>query len=253
VSAGELLARIERYYDTAPRAAADVEEHGPFTLFVGTGAWPYYARPRLGLEAPVTAEDVRRVMARQRVLGAPEAIEWVHDVTPQVTEAVEAAGVPFFRHPLMVLGEPLQPQAVPGVTVRTLGPDDPALAATQRAVGLGFAGGGFVAPPTERSLEFTRDMLRRGLTVMVTAEEGGTPVAGGTGVPRDHVTELAGIATVPGARRRGIGAAVTAALVAAAVEAGSTTIFLSAGDDDVARVYARAGFRPVATACVSGG
>ena len=41
------LAELERYYDAVPRSAARVEEIGPFTLFVGTGAWPYYARPRL--------------------------------------------------------------------------------------------------------------------------------------------------------------------------------------------------------------
>ena len=45
----DLLARLERYYDEAPRANADTEEHGPFTVFVSRGGWPYYARPRLGL------------------------------------------------------------------------------------------------------------------------------------------------------------------------------------------------------------
>ncbi len=42
------LAAIEAYYDAVPRSAARTEECGPFTLFVGTGPWPYYARPRLG-------------------------------------------------------------------------------------------------------------------------------------------------------------------------------------------------------------
>lgn len=30
---GEVLARLESYYDTAPRAVCETEEHGPLTLF----------------------------------------------------------------------------------------------------------------------------------------------------------------------------------------------------------------------------
>ena len=40
----ELLERLERYYDTVPRAGARTEEIGPFTLFVSTGTFPFYAR-----------------------------------------------------------------------------------------------------------------------------------------------------------------------------------------------------------------
>ena len=58
------LAGLERYYDAVPRPVATTEEVGPFTLFLaddGTG-WQFYARPRLGLETEVTADDVRRVL-----------------------------------------------------------------------------------------------------------------------------------------------------------------------------------------------
>ena len=55
-------------YDAVPRSAARVEEVGPFSLFVGTGPWPYYARPRLGLSHAFTADDVRAVRDRQRAL-----------------------------------------------------------------------------------------------------------------------------------------------------------------------------------------
>ena len=50
-------------------------------------------------------------------------------------------------------------------------------------------------------------------------------------------------------RRQGLGAAVTAALVEHALGRGIETVFLSAADDDVARVYERLGFRRAATAC----
>jgi predicted GNAT family acetyltransferase len=64
----------------------------------------------------------------------------------------------------------------------------------------------------------------------------------------EAVTEIVGVATLPVARRRGIGAALTAALVEDAAQRGAATIFLSAGSDDVARVYERAGFRRIGTA-----
>ncbi|MGW2995109.1 GNAT family N-acetyltransferase [Streptomyces sp. NPDC001193] len=57
--------------------------------------------------------------------------------------------------------------------------------------------------------------------------------------------------TLPAARRRGLGHAVTAVLVADARSRGIETVFLSAGDGDVARIYARLGFRTVATALIA--
>ena len=84
---------IERYYDTVPRVAATTEEIGPFTLFVATPemSWQFYARPRLGLTEDVTADDVRRVLARQDELGVPRAIEWVQETTPSLLDAVREA------------------------------------------------------------------------------------------------------------------------------------------------------------------
>jgi len=59
---------------------------------------------------------------------------------------------------------------------------------------------------------------------------------------------VVGVATLPVARRRGLGAAVAAGLAAHALGQGMATVFLSAQDDTVARVYERVGFRRVGTA-----
>ena len=83
----DLLARLERYYDDAPRVGADTEEHGPFTVFVSRGGWPYYARPRLGHTGEITADDVSSVLDRLEELGVPRSIEWVHDTTPSLRAA----------------------------------------------------------------------------------------------------------------------------------------------------------------------
>src|SRR4051812_23849737 len=85
---------IERYYDAAPRAAADVEEIGPFTLFVADPAtgWSFYARPRPGAAADVTPDDVRRVLARQTELRVPRAVGWGRRGQPSLLPAVRAVG-----------------------------------------------------------------------------------------------------------------------------------------------------------------
>ena len=70
--------------------------------------------------------------------------------------------------------------------------------------------------------------------------------------PVDDVTEVVGVATLPAVRRQGLGGAVTGALVEDALARGVETVFLSAGSEDIARVYARLGFRRVATACIVG-
>lgn len=73
----KVLDEIDAYCDAVPRSAATVEAHGPFTLFIGSGPWPYYARPARRYLGSITVEDVDMVRARQRDLGVPEAFEWI--------------------------------------------------------------------------------------------------------------------------------------------------------------------------------
>jgi predicted GNAT family acetyltransferase len=79
----------------------------------------------------------------------------------------------------------------------------------------------------------------------------GEPIGVGSHQPLNGVTEIVGVATLPAYRRRGVGAAVTGALADDAVRRGIRTVFLSAADADVARLYERLGFRRVATACIA--
>src|SRR4051812_28303531 len=101
--AEDLLAILERYYDAVPRNRARPEDVGPFTLFVAATGWPYYGRPRLGLDGPITADDVRRLHDRQRELDVPLSIEWVDENTPGLAATVESMDVPLERCPLLVL------------------------------------------------------------------------------------------------------------------------------------------------------
>ncbi len=90
-----------------------------------------------------------------------------------------------------------------------------------------------------------RPALRAGHKVLVAAvAPDGTPLAVGHYHPADGTTEIGGIGTLPSARRQGLAAAVTAALVDHARDHGVRTVFLAYAEDAVARVYLRLGFRP---------
>ncbi|MFI1012497.1 GNAT family N-acetyltransferase [Streptomyces sp. NPDC020965] len=270
----DVLDRLERYYDAVPRTAARAEDFGSLTLFVRDGpGWPYYARPTLGRAETVSADDVRRVRARQREAGVPESFEWVAETTPGLRVAVEGAGLVVREHPLMVLAaespdpgpEPVTRERADGVVVRTLGPDDPALPGALAVPHLAFAAPGtgvgnagvaeLAALVREQagdgSLEQSAARLRAGLTRVVAALADGAALCAGQHQPVGRVSEIVGVGTLPSARRRGLGGAVTAALVADARSLGVDTVFLSAGDEDVARIYAGLGFRQVATALIA--
>lgn len=267
----ELLDRIEAYYDAVPRAAARAEDIGPLTLFVNRGAsWPYYGRPRLG-GVRVTAADVAAVRARQRRLGVPEAFEWIAEVTPSMRAAAEEAGLAVHDHPLLALDHEVWASAgragAGAARIRLIGADAPDLAVLRAVAHVGFAWPGTQVGPagpeelaeaTEcqdpATVDVVRERLRLGLTVMAAAYDattGRVPLSVGSHQPVGDATEVVGVATLPSARRRGLGAAVTRALVADAIGRGCTLIFLSAGDDAVARVYERVGFARVGTALIA--
>jgi len=245
----DVLATLETYYDTAPRAGSTPHEVGPFTLFVKDHeeGWDYYARPRLGLDGEVTAADVDGVRARQRELGVPEAMEWVHETTPSLLMAARASGLAVEECPLLVLAELVELDAS-AFSVRLLGHDDD-LGAVAGAVHAAFSETDeVVSRPVGRRAALTRD----GLLVTVGAyDASGAVVGGGSHGPRGDTTEIVGIGVLPRARRRGVGVAVAAALASHARAGGVRTVFLSAQDHTVARVYARAGFEQVGTACIA--
>jgi N-acetylglutamate synthase-like GNAT family acetyltransferase len=229
---------------------------------VPTGDWSYYARPAPG--TPATDADFDAVRARQRERGLPETFEWIADLNPELRGVASGAGLVVEEYPLMVLAQPLDIPPPAGFAVRQLRADDDALAAALAVAQVGFshAGTGIgYAGIAERNalasrlpagrLDFKRRRLERGITVTVVAEDDSGPVAAGSHQPVEAVSELVGIATLPALRRRGLGAAITSALVTDARARGVELVFLSAGSPEVARIYARVGFVAIGTACAA--
>ncbi|MEV6692939.1 GNAT family N-acetyltransferase [Micromonospora sp. NPDC051196] len=268
----DLLDRLEQFYDAVPRDAARVEDHGSCVLFVREGAgWPFYARPRRGATRSPSLADLNTVRSRQRELGLPEALEWVHEINPELLTVARSAGLSVLEAPLLVLDPAAlaDPAAFTHVPVRLLTAATPTTAANvaaRRAV----AAIGFAAPGTSRGEAgpAQRDAALRGLDVAALDEEltriangsrlaalAETPdegtLASGMAMRVGDVAEIAGVATLPSARRRGLAAAVTATLAHALLAEGVEVVFLSAGSEEIARVYLRAGFRRIGTACIA--
>ncbi|GGO15701.1 GNAT family N-acetyltransferase [Micromonospora parathelypteridis] len=268
----DIFDRLEHFYDAVPRDVAGVEEHGGLVLFVREGAgWPFYARPRIDATEPPSLADVTSVRERQRKLGLPEAFEWVHETTPELLAVARSAGLSVLEAPLMVLDPTAlpDPATLSDGAVRVLAADSPSFAAdvaARRAVAaVSFAAAGTApgeAGPAERdaavtelelaALDEERSRIADGRRVSALA---GTSVDGalasGMAMRVGDVAEIAGVATLPAARRRGLGAALTAALAHELRAAGTDLIFLSAGSEDIARVYLRVGFRRIGTACIA--
>jgi GNAT superfamily N-acetyltransferase len=211
----------------------------------------------------VTVDDVREVRRRQWALGVPEAFEWVVDLTPTLAPALRETGMDVEELPLMALDRPLEAGGWDPhlARVRRLEPDDAALAASRAVADIAFGAPGTdrgEAGPAERDaavgkfpesrLGSVRERMAAGLTVTIVAEDDDGVIAVGSHQPVGGVTEVVGVGTLPSARRRGLGAAVTAALVADARDRGAEIVFLSAGSDDVARMYGRLGFERIGTA-----
>jgi predicted GNAT family acetyltransferase len=219
------------------------------TLFVARTGWPYYARPTLGA-THVDESDVRAVVALAERLEVPVSLEWVHETTPSLTGAARAAGLSVTEMPLLVLEGHVTQVPDAGVDVQVLEADDPRFGDVRAAVHAGFSNTDEKgAEPVE---QWIRDHVGQGLMRVAGAfTSDGSAVGGGSSQTRGEVCELTGIATLPSWRRHGVGALVTRALAQDATASGVATVFLSANDDAIARVYERVGFRRVGTACAA--
>lgn len=268
------LRRIDSYYDTAPRATARAEAHGSLVLFVAEQGWPFYARPGLARATEPTPEEIRAVLARQRDLGVPQALEWIHETAPSLAHAARSAGMTVHECPLLVLRSLVEPSHGEGRlrrmgaegTVRLMGPDDPSLGEVNAAVDVAFATPGTAvgkaavadrdqavdrADSLER-LGFTVDALRSGRTVSAGAfVPGAGAVGGGSHNPRGTVSEIVGVGVLPAFRRRGLAGEVAHLLSRQALDSGVTMVFCGAESAEVARVYEQVGFRRIGISCVA--
>jgi ribosomal protein S18 acetylase RimI-like enzyme len=182
------------------------------------------------------AVDVGAVRAWYAALGVPWGVRvpagapWRH-------------GRHLFRKRLMLLDADrfVPAPAVPGLRLRTAGPDD--LAAVVAVDAVAFDGDPAAEAPWIRP-----HLVAPSVTVAL-AELDGVAVGTGYALRSDGragpAAYLAGIAVLPAARGRGVAAAMSAWLLRDAVARGSRLAHLHPDTDAAARVYARLGFAEV--------
>jgi ribosomal protein S18 acetylase RimI-like enzyme len=165
-------------------------------------------------------------------------LEWIDEAAPRVARALERAGMhEELRTPLMTLApDDLVQPVVEDAIVSVVGEDELREAADIQRVAFGG---------TPHAEDQTPVPPNGGLVLARVRGEAAS-VAQWTPVFDGH-SEIVGVATAEAWRRRGLAGLVTAAAARAAFEAGASTCVLSPGDETAMRVYARAGFHPVAT------
>ncbi|NTW02784.1 MAG: GNAT family N-acetyltransferase [Oscillochloris sp.] len=245
-----LSRRCEESARVAAARGREVTRFGPFEALLDLDVdliWLNYAVPVAPLSdrsAALVAMD--NLKAHFHTRNRRPRFEFNAAPWPELPNLLEAVGFSFQDcQPLMVCTLiDLQHPNTPGVSVRLLdagSPDDDfvALLHIQREA-FGDIGGQI---DTGRLL-MMREHLRAGTSLLALGLLNGVPVSAGGIFPDDSgVAELAGVATHPNARRRGVAAALGVALSAAFFARGGQVAWLSAADAHAESVYRRIGYR----------
>jgi ribosomal protein S18 acetylase RimI-like enzyme len=232
------IMRLQAFLRAVAAPNREIVGSPPFTAyFHPSDSLKYlnYAIPEDGAEPDEAAIGRLREVFRER--DALARLEWIDEAAPGVADALERAGMrEELRTPLMTLSpaELMEPEVE--AQVAAVGEADlRELSDIQRVA---FGGQPLAAeeqPPAPS-----------GGAVLARIDGEAVSAAAWTPVFDGH-SEIVGVATAERWRRRGLAGLVTAAAARAAFEAGASTCVLSPGDETALRVYARAGFRPVAT------
>jgi GNAT superfamily N-acetyltransferase len=210
--------------------------------------------------AAPTAADVRALTEAFRERGRTPRVEFLAGCVPDAARVLAEAGFTVRHRGVVMACAPswlTAPAPVPGLDLAE--PRCPAdletfaLVQHRAFAEPGEAGPGAAAPAEAAPGEAGRGaaarlarMRERGGLVMLARYRG--QIAGGAActAPVNGVGELDGVAVAECARRRGIGAAVSARLTALAYRRGYHLVWLESSDPAARRVYARIGYRPIA-------
>jgi len=248
---------IQSYFRRVANRQYEAVPLPPFTLFFHPTdplPWLNYAVP----DADATSDVTSVAAALRSAFAARERVprfEFVEAFAPSLRASLAAEGFAEVARPLLMTLEAADlrtPASVPGLTFEVLTPRSPLESARsfvsvqRRAFGMPGAG-----PVSEADASWMVTSLGDGRGFLAFLD--GEPV--GTGMftpPFDGLTEIAGVSTLEPFRRRGIGAAVTAAAAALAFSRGVSGVILSAADERAGRVYGGVGFRPAGNVLVFG-
>lgn len=201
---------------------------GGVACFAGAGSFLNKALG-LGMHGPVTAEEFDRLEAFYRRRGVPTQIELCPLADPSLAALLAARSYEkvgeenvFWR----VLDDAVTAHESPGVSVERLGPEQEDLYADTVARGFLAAEGASFSENevTSTGLEDMKRMIgfsfRSPSAQCFLARVEGAPAGGGTLIVHDNTAGVYGASVLPPFRRRGVQAALLAARLRAARQAG---------------------------------
>lgn len=238
-----LLERLQASLGEVAAAERETVRVDPFTAYVDRERplkYFSFALPDPGATAAGALDALRDAFAeRDRVA----RIEHMEELNPALRSELEGAGwLLSERMPVMTCtaASLVAPPAPEGLTLRQVTHDAPeeevrAFLVAQKT--------GFDDPHElgDADIAKLREWARRA-PVFAGCIDGEVVGAGLASRVCAGVAEVAGIATVPAFRRRGVAGAITAAASAASFAAGAELCWLTAADEPAARLYERAGY-----------
>ncbi len=239
----EWLERISSADVTATAETRTVVDTGAFKLllnpaddFLGTN-WATPLKPN-----PSTLEITAMREAFHAHRRTPR-LEFIGECWPDVAGALERAGFQSEGDPqdiMIVTQDAFRPFNAKNVTVRFLEPNDSdalfyAYLETQTR-GFGYS----TDDPTIEQVSRWRDQIGAGrwaALALLEAQAAGVGTTLGT-----DLAEVQGVTTLPDARRRGVAASLSSALVADMFSRGGEAVWLSVEEDAARACYAKIGF-----------
>jgi ribosomal protein S18 acetylase RimI-like enzyme len=236
------MSALQAYVRTTAPRGREIERVGPFlATFAKDTDHPMlnYAIPDDG--ATASAAEIAELTEAYRRRGLLPRFEFFTEAAPDLEELLVKQGYALERRiPLMtcVPADFLDRPAPDGIGLRA-----PATEADAR--GLRSAQNVAYGEPrevTDAEVASTHAYGERAVLVEDTAT--GEIIGGGVALEVvDGTSEIAGIAVAAAYRHRGIASAITARLTRVVYEQGAHTAFLTPGDEGIATVYRRVGYR----------
>lgn len=240
---------IQHYMRLAASLGRTTEKVGPFLATYSEHTemtYLNYAIPDDG--AQPTPADIAALFASFRAHLRLPRLEYIPSLSPEVEPALVAAGfTPEGTYSLMVLDneKPFEAKVPEGFEIVVAQNDEDFLATL---VAQYAAFDELTIPGDDDVARMRESIAAGGIAVFALETATGIPAGGGICVPpHGGVTELAGVGVPEPFRHRGLGAAVTARLVEEARAAGTQTIFISPGHEDVERIYSKVGFKTISS------
>ena len=215
----------------------------PHDVFGGVN-WATPLKSGAGQDRPGRNEIAVMVRAFEAHNRTPR-LEFLAECWPGLAAALEDAGFSPEGDPqeiMIVTPGEFRAASADGVSMRFLRPgdSDETYAVYLQIQTAGFGYGGSEAPGSVR-ISGWREQIQRGRQAAL-GLLAGLPVGVGTTLG-SGLSEIQGVTTLPDARRRGVAATLSSALVANVFSQGSKAVWLSAEDTAARACYAKIGLR----------